>query len=1005
MNFAPLWIESNFQMNGSNIRLNELVEQAVSYGYSFLALTDDRLYGTYKFYNACKKRGIQPILGMQITIEGIQEGSSNRFLIYAKNNTGYKHLLYLASIHAHRLVTLADVKRKQEGLIAVLLTDQSELLNAIRNQQETLIHEQFDMLETHFESYYIALSYDDDINKDLQDRANIIAVPRISYMNKDDKVVYDVLRQIFNQESSDVLGQESVSHFMTNEEAEHQFEKYPDALANTITLAKECKVTISSGEAILPSYPVPGNVPSKDYLHALAYKGLEKRLQDTNKDYKTYQKRLQYELDIIDSMGYNDYFLIVWDFVKYAKQQGYLVGPGRGSAAASLVSYCLGITSVDSVAFDLVFERFLNPERITLPDIDMDLPDDKRDDIITYVKERYGHNRVSSICTFGTFLMKSAIRDTARIAGVDGVLLDQMIKETSSYNSIHQMMEESSTIQNIIRQHPQAYKTLTVASKIEGLHRHVSTHAAGVMLTEDDMMQYTAVQPGLLDMFQTQFEAKDLEALGLLKIDFLGLRNLTSINRIADLIKEQEGIDIDVYQIPLDDEPTFELLRRVETTGLFQLESPGMRRLIADMQIREFNDIVTCLALFRPGPMENIPTYLDRRFGREQVSYPHPILEDVLSSTSGIIIYQEQIIQIASLFAGYSLGEADLLRRAVSKKQEAALEQERENFIRKATEQGREKEVSEEIYDYIVKFANYGFNKAHSVAYAMVSYWMAYLKANYPKYFISVLTTSVIGSESSMREYIFEATKLGVTILQPSINESSAIFEPKGEHLRYPLLGIKYVGINAVNAIIEERSKGLFTSFVDAIKRLHKEINKRVMESLIQAGAFDEFSHSKKAMLEQLENVIQFTQLGEFIGDGEFVFHEIEEYSYQELEAMEQRVIGFNLFVNPLQQHQDYIEKHGLLLVSDITNKHLQQELRILAVVQKIRQITTKNNKPMAFVTLSDAFLKMTGVFFTRTYAIYKDVLVPGKVYLLKGKVEERKNELQIIISNVHPLS
>jgi DNA polymerase-3 subunit alpha len=1005
MNFAPLWIESNFQMNGSNIRLNDLVEQAVSFGYSFLALTDDRLYGTYKFYTACKKRGITPILGMQITIEGIQEGSSNRFLLYAKNNTGYKHLLYLASIHAHRLVTLADIKRRQEGLIAVLITDQSELLTAIRNQQEPVIREVLDMLTTHFEQYYVALSNDDQVNQIIRHNVDIIAVPRVSYMKPEDKDVFDVLRQIFNQESSDVLGQESIQHLLSKEETLEQYKNYPDALANTIALAKQCDVTIASGDALLPSYPVPGKVPSKDYLHALAYKGLEKRIQGTKKDYKTYQKRLQYELDIIDSMGYNDYFLIVWDFVKYAKQQGYLVGPGRGSAAASLVSYCLGITSVDSVEFDLVFERFLNPERITLPDIDMDLPDDKRDDIIKYVKERYGHNRVSSICTFGTFLMKSAIRDTARIAGVEGVLLDQMIKETSSYDSIPQMIDESSTIQNIMRQHPQAYKTLQIAGKIEGLHRHVSTHAAGIILTEDDMMHYTAVQPGLLDMFQTQFEAKDLETLGLLKIDFLGLRNLTSINRITDLIKEQENTDIDVYQIPLDDEPTFALLRKVETTGLFQLESPGMRRLIADMQIREFNDIVTCLALFRPGPMDNIPAYLDRRFGREKVSYQHPILEDVLSSTSGIIIYQEQIIQIASLFAGYSLGEADLLRRAVSKKQESVLEQERANFIRKATEQGRELHVAEEIYDYIVKFANYGFNKAHSVAYAMVSYWMAYLKANYPKFFISVLTTSVIGSESSMREYIFEATKLGVTILQPSINESTAIFEPKGQHLRYPLLGIKYVGINAVQAILQERQNGLFRSFVDTVKRLHKEINKRVMESLIQAGAFDEFSHSKKAMLEQLENIIQFTQLGEFIGDNEFVFHEMEEYSYPELEALEQRVLGFNLFVNPLQQHQEYIDKHGLLLVSDINQSHLQQELRLVAVVQRIRQITTKNNKPMAFVTLSDAFLQMTGVFFTRTYATYKDILTPGNVYLLKGKIEERKNELQIIVSNVHPLS
>lgn len=718
-----------------------------------------------------------------------------------------------------------------------------------------------------------------------------------------------------------------------------------------------------------------------------------------------YQPRLQFELDVIDSMGYNDYFLIVWDFVKYAKQQGYLVGPGRGSAAASLVSYCLGITNVDSIQFDLVFERFLNPERITLPDIDMDLPDDKRDDIITYVKNKYGHNRVSSICTFGTFLSKSAIRDTARIVGVDGILLEQIMAETSSHGSVQEMIDSSKTIQNIMRQHELANQTLTIAAKVEGLHRHVSTHAAGIILTEQDMMRYTAVQPGLLDMFQTQYEAKDLETLGLLKIDFLGLRNLTSIDRIVTMINEKEHTNIDVYQVPLEDEATFALLRRVETTGLFQLESKGMRRLIADMQIQTFDDIVTCLALFRPGPMENIPTYINRRFGREEVSYPHPILEDILRPTNGIIIYQEQIIQIAASFAGYSRGEADLLRRAVSKKQEHVLEQERANFIHKARQLKRDDTVSEEIYDYIVKFANYGFNKAHSVAYAMVSYWMAYLKANYPKYFISVLTTSVIGSESMMRDYIFEANKLGVQILKPSINESSAIFEPKGEHLRYPLLGIKFVGVNAVEAILEERDNGPFLSFVDAVKRLHKLINKRVMESLIQAGAFDAFGHSKKAMLEQLENVIQFTQYGDFIGDNEFVLHEMEEFPYGELERLEQSVLGFNLFVNPLQEHQAYIAKHKLLTPSELNESHVGQELRLVAVLQSVRTIVTKNKQTMAFLTLSDPYRPMTGVLFTRTYARYKDLLIKGQVYLLKGQVDVRNNELQIVLTNIHSLS
>ena len=1006
MNFTHLYLESNFQMNGSNIRLSDLVKRAVAEGYSSLALTDDRLYGTYKFYKLCIKHNIKPILGLQVTIEGVQPGQENRFLLYAKTNQGYQNLLRIASIHSHRLVRLSDIKEHKTGLIAVVLTDQSELASAIGNTQVTFLQEFELMLQGHFEEVFYGCSTNDNINQFLQSSKRLVATPRVAYMDKDDKDVHNTLRQIFNQSDRGLLGQDDELHFLSKEEMSQRFQAYPQALKNNAHIAASCQVDIGSEQVVLPSYPVPQEATSKEYLRALAQKGLAKRLAGQKVDLKTYQDRLEYELSVIDSMGYNDYFLIVWDFVKYAKQQGYLVGPGRGSAAASLVSYCLGITNVDSIAFDLVFERFLNPERITLPDIDMDLPDDKRDDIITYVKDKYGHDRVSSICTFGTFLSKSAIRDTARIIGVEGVLLDQMIGETSNYPTVNDMMASSSKIQNMMRQNPLANQTMRIASKIEGLHRHVSTHAAGIILTEDAMMRHTAVQPGLLDMFQTQYEAKDLEDLGLLKIDFLGLRNLTSIDRITSLIAAKEHIDIDIYRIPLDDEATFALLRRVETTGIFQLESQGMRRLIGDMQFQSFDDIVTCLALFRPGPMDNIPTYLNRRFDREEVSYPHEVLAEILEPTHGIIIYQEQIIQIAAKYAGYSLGEADLLRRAVSKKQESALEQERANFLKKANAMNRDEATSQEIYDYIVKFANYGFNKAHSVAYAMVSYWMAYLKANYPKYFISVLTTSVIGSESNMRDYIFEANKLGVSILKPSINESTAIFEPKDNDLIYPLLGIKYVGINAVQAILEEREQGPFTTYIDAVKRLNKLINKRVFESLIYAGAFDLFHHSKKTMIEQLDNVIHFTQFGDFIQDTEFVLNEVNEYDYLELEQMEKSVLGFNLFVNPLKEHQEYITKHNLLTPSEIKEQHTGTEVRLVGILQSIRTITTKRNQEMAFITLSDSYRLITGVLFARTYAQYsKEEWTKGAVYLVKGTIDERNNELQIIIRNVHKMS
>lgn len=1005
MNFAHLNIQTNYAMNGSNIRIDELVQTAVSYGYSCLAITDPHLYGAVKFYKACNKHNVKPLIGLRLEVEGLFPESTNTLLVYAKNQTGYYNLLKLASISSQRPLTFTELKQRKQGIIGIVVADQSELYGAYQNQQKQVIHEFITWLNTHLEEGYLGLSSDMEFNTYMNGKVPLVAIPPVRYMHSEDRDVMNVLRQIFNVQSQDVLGHVTDASFTKLEDVQHQFRGFEEAIEAAYNIAQSCAIELDFNTTHLPAYPLQQEVSAKDYLYALAHKGLTKRLHQQSVDKNRYVDRLNYELSVIDSMGYNDYFLIVWDFVRYAKQQGVLVGPGRGSAAASLVSYCLGITNVDSLEYNLVFERFLNPERITLPDIDMDLPDDKRDDIIRYVRDLYGMNNVSMICTFGTFLSKSAIRDTARILGVEGILLNQIIKETTNFSNINHMMSESSVIQNMMTQSSQAEELLTIASKIEGLHRHVSTHAAGIIVTGDDITNHTAVQPGLLDMFQTQYEAKDLESLGLLKIDFLGLRNLTSIDRIVSMIQEETNEVIDIYKIPLDDAKTYELLRRVETTGIFQLESKGMRRLIGDMQMVEFEDIVTVLALFRPGPMDNISTYIKRRFKEETVTYPHPILEDILEPTNGIIIYQEQIIQIASAFAGYSLGEADLLRRAVSKKNLATLEQERANFIRKATAKGRDLSSSNEIYDYIVKFANYGFNRAHSVAYAMVSYWMAYLKANYPKYFISVLTSSVIGSESQMREYVFESNKLGVKIVKPSVNYSTAIFQPEGDTLRFPLLGIKHLGQNTIRDLLEERKNGVFTSFFDFIKRTQGILNKRVVESLIYAGALDEFGYSKKAMIDQLEEVVHFSTYGDFIGQDDFIIRDIDEYPYDELEELEKSVIGFNLFINPLLNHQDYITKHNLLVPSTITAEHLDTEVRFVGVLTSVRQITTKRNQQMAFVTLQDEYVKLSGVLFSRTYQQVQDILVKGHVFLCKGTVEERKAERQVIITNLHDLS
>ncbi|MGS0973326.1 MAG: DNA polymerase III subunit alpha [Candidatus Izemoplasmataceae bacterium] len=998
--YTNLYIQSNYEMNGSTITFDRLMEFLAKEKHQSVGLTDSKLYGLLKFYESAKKHGIHPILGLSLQLEGINSNQGNHVLIYAMNEEGYQNLIKLASLQAlHKEVSIKELATFHSQLACIILSKESCLYPNIHDNQAKLF---MDEINNIFDEYYVSYTGDEVFDEQVKQR--LIYVKKTLYLHESDHEASQVLQKIFNQTKDVLFDGDENNHFYLEEDIEHSNRYIEDALQRTNDLAKKCQVTLQLNQKILPKYPVKKGYDAKTYLTALSYKGLDKRLARKKIDKKKYIDRLEYELRVIDQMGYNDYFLIVWDFVKYAKQKGYLVGPGRGSAAASLVSYCLGITSVDSLEYDLVFERFLNPERISMPDIDMDLPDDKRDDIIEYVRDFYGIDKVASICTFGTFLSKSALRDSARILEVDDIVLKEFLDAEKNYDSLQEMITSDKNIIHLMEKHDKANTLGEVSAKIEHLMRHVSTHAAGVIITEGPLTEYTAVQEGLLDMMQTQYEAKDLEHIGLLKIDFLGLRNLTAIHDVVKMIEEDKGKKIDIYKVPLDNQKTYELLRNVDTTGIFQLESPGMRSLIRQMKPREFEDIVTLLALFRPGPMENIPTYLKRRFQEESITYIHPILEEILRPTSGIIIYQEQIIKIANLFAGYSLGEADLLRRAVSKKQQDILEKERDRFVRYSTKQGHNPIISNEIYDYIVKFANYGFNRAHSVAYAMVSYWMAYLKANYPAYFISVLSSSVIGSEKKIQEFVYEGFKHGIEIISPDVNRSTNRFEPDNQYLLYPLPGVKYVGVNAAKVIIEERNNKKFTSYVDFVSRMHKLINKRVIESLIYAGALDLFSLSKRTMVESLEDVINFSEYGQHIVEHEFVIKQQDEFSFEELREFEHQVLGFNLSMNPLKKYQALIIKHELLKPSELNEKHVGQSIRMAGVIQRIHQITTKTNKQMAFLTISDEFVSMDGVLFSKQYDEYQNLLEVNGVYLLKVKVEKREDNTQLIINQMHRL-
>ncbi|MBN2540950.1 MAG: DNA polymerase III subunit alpha [Bacilli bacterium] len=1007
-----LYVQSTYSMNGSLVDIDKLVVDAKKQGYETLALVDQvHMYGALKFYKKCLETGIKPIIGLQVSLESGFLGSIE-LLLLAKNYNGYRNLIQLSSKASFdSVIQLSDLKTYHSDLVVVLKTDEGivskKLFSGDTDDLQKLIKE----LQSITKSFYLGLDLN-DYQFELQAAPKLkglgpqLVMNRVKYYKKSDVKTSTVLSKILRESNDDIglfSNQETYYDLKSTSQLDSMYSQYTQAIKNSFEMIDTCNLNIDLSERHLPKFPLKsGSVYDK--LVELSNKGLKRRLVQSNlykSQFEAYKKRLDYELSIIHEMGYEDYFLIVWDFVLYAKKNGILVGPGRGSAAGSLVAYVLGIVDVDPIENDLYFERFLNPERITMPDIDMDFPDDKREEVIRYVIDKYGKEKVVSIITFGTFQGKSAIRDAGRILEVDSVIVDELSKSLSNANNSLEVFKqkykkEYSYYMNI----PEIKELISIADQLSGLVKHVSTHAAGIIISGEDIREHCAIQPGLMDAYQTQYEASDLEALGLLKFDFLGLRNLTIIKDTMDLIENTEGRSINIYKIPMDDLPTFELLKRVQTLGVFQLESRGMMDLVGKMQIDNFADIATCISLFRPGPMENIPTFLKRRNNEERITYPHVDLLPILKPTNGIIIYQEQIMTIANKFAGYSLGEADVLRRAVSKKKREVLESERKRFVQGAKNQGYAESVANTIYDYIVKFANYGFNKSHAVAYALVGYWMAYLKANYGKYFMSVLLNSQIGSVFGTKTYIMEAKQLGINILPPRINKSGVDYVPENGNLRFPIKGIKGIGPIAAEQIISIQDEQPIKDLVDFVKR-KRDVHSNVIEALIFAGVFDDFKQNKRTMIENLPKLISFVEF-EYKNET-FHFLEYEEYEYEILHEKEKELLGLNFQYHILNKYEEVIKKNKYMLVSDVLES-LKENVYFIGVISRIKQITTKKQEEMAFIEVEDIFQNVDTTFFPRTYSLYKTKLKKGEVFLFSGTKEIRNNKLQVIIKEIHEM-
>ncbi len=1009
-----LFIQSSYSMNGSLIDFDKLIKDAKEKGYKTLGLADfKRMHGVLKFYQNCLSEGIKPIIGLELTIR-IEAGFEQNIILYAMNNIGYKNLIKISSdlLIKKEVFSLEEIKKYNEGLIAVILSSKGYIANKIFEEELDSVRDFIKQVDSIYVENYLGLDLNDfsiemKVAPRLKEFGKTIIVNNVLYYEKEDKDASEILKKILKEESEEsgiFGGKESYAYLKDAKDLGKDYVLYPEAIKNTFKLIDLCNVQIDFTKLYLPKFPLD-NMTAYEKLEELANKGMTRRLQIKQifdkENYQRYKARLDYELDIIKEMGYEDYFLIVWDFILYAKKNGILIGPGRGSSAGSLVAYSLGIVDVDPMDFDLYFERFLNPERITMPDIDIDFPDDRRDEIIQYVAEKYGKDKVVSIVAFGTFQGKSAIRDVGRILDVNSTVIDELTKNISdTSNSIENFIQEFPKKYQYFMNNPEINRLLSIARKISGLLRHISTHAAGIIISGDTILEHSPIQQGLMGMYQTQYEASDLEKIGLLKFDFLGIRNLTMISDTIKLVKDTENIDINIYKIPLDDEKTYKLLQDVRTLGIFQLESKGMMKLINQMQIKNFEEIATCISLYRPGPMENIPTYLKRRNKEEEIEYLHLDLMPILKSTNGIIVYQEQIMKIANVIAGYSLGEADVLRRAVSKKKRSTLVYERKRFVEGALKNGYSEKLANNVYDYIVKFANYGFNKSHAVAYALVGYWMAYLKANHSANFLSVLLNSQIGSVTGTRKYKMECQSLGIKILPPRINKSGIKYRFEEGNLRFPFKGIRNVGPIAAKRIVEIQEESPIKGFIDFMSKA-TDININVIESLIYVGVFDDFNINRRTLIENVSRISDFIKFD--YHEDDFNFIPFDEYDYNFLQAKEKELLGINIEYHIIYKYENYIKENKLKLVSDIVESK-NRFIEFIGVLQHIKVINTKQKKEMAFVEIEDEFSSIEGVLFPETYERYKHIIKAGFAFLFSGKKEIRNNQPQIIINKINIL-
>ncbi len=1038
--------------------MNDLVDLANTYNMSSCAITDHgNMFGAIDFYRKAKEKGIKPIIGAEVyvapgsrfdkTSHGIK-GAGFHLVLLVKNLTGYQNLMkivsagYLEGFYYKPRVDKDVLSRHSKGLIAMSACLQGEvphyLLSDQLDQAKKSALEYSDIFGK--KNFYLELQENHiakqtELNKKMITLSREIDLPLVAtndvhYLSKGDDKAHDALLCIQTQSRLDDADRMRFTtdqlYFKSPEEMKDAFKDTPEAISNTVKIADACNLELDFDTLHLPHFDPPNGQDNDTFFKDLIREGVSKRYGTATDEVK---ERVKHEFRIIEKLGYISYFLIVWDFIEKAREMGIPVGPGRGSAAGSIISYLIGITDIDPLKYGLIFERFLNPGRVTMPDIDIDFCFERRDEIIEYVVEKYSKENVAQIITFGTMKARAAIRDTGRVMGVAYADVDKIAKLIPNELgiTISEAVEREPELNTIYQQDPMIHELIEISRRLEGLNRHASVHAAGVVISDSPLRNQIPLYKTSDGQITTGYAMESLTDIGMLKMDFLGLKTLTVIDYTVKIVKRTRSLDVDIKNISLEDSKTFELLGAGKTVGVFQLESSGMRDLLRKIRPSRFEDIIAILALYRPGPLGSgmVDEYIKRKKGEIDVKYDHPTLESILQETYGVIIYQEQVMQIVSALAGFSMADADNVRKIMSKKKPSAMAKLRAQFFEGTDKNNIDRGIAEKIFDQIEYFAGYGFNKSHSAAYAVISYQTAYLKANYPVEFMAALLTSERNNMDKIADYIGESLQMGIEVLPPDINESFRDFTVVGDGIRFGIVAVKNVGAGAVEHIIEVRkNSGKFESLFDFAEKVDsRTVNRKVVESLIKCGAFDSTSIFRSQAMVILDNALEIAQKMQkdrqngqmsFFDDGQGIedfkdnFQEvprIPEWPEHELLTSEKEMLGFYITNHPLAKHERLINAYSTCSISELTEYNDGQRILIGGLISRVRNtVTRKTGEKMAIIRLEDLNNFTEVLVFPKTYAVVSAMIEEDALVYIDGRLNLREETPKIIAESIIPL-